>query len=314
MLAGVFARGASLRTRLAGLKEAARNRSAHLFTALGLTLLLLAWMGGVAVLNHPDLPYVLPLIALFMAALAGIFLLLGGVGWAFVQLIRLVVLWRAKEELHEGMTRVQIAGALSAVVFLGVPEFAHAFVWWHEHALSYIPGEEELLSRIAGFGAGNADTIGGLAIMAGMGCLIFWGLFRNFRDWLRRSGRLMRALLANRDWRFPGALALTIAATLVLLTRNDSDFIADLVAAQVIAVAIWVMLPVIVPSLVWIAVAAACLLPAMMISERFGGNRLLYLAIAFGWGGWLFSVLWPRMWPPVYWLGVLGFLGWLAQP
>jgi hypothetical protein len=150
--------------------------------------------------------------------------------------------------------------------------------------------------------------------MAGLWSWIFWGLFSNFRDWLRRTGLLMRTLLTNRDWRVPAALGLTITATLLLLKRNDTDLVADLLAAQVIAVAVWVMLPVIVPSLVWIAVAAACILPALAISERLGGNQLLYFAIMVGWGGWLLSVLWRRMWLPVYWLGVLGLLGWLAWP
>jgi hypothetical protein len=314
MATGLFSHGAGLRARFAGMKTRVGDRSAHLLAALGLTLLELAWMGAVAVLNHPDLPYLLPLIALVMAALAGMLLVLGGFGWATAQLIRLVVLWRAKEELHEGMTRAQIAGVLSAVVFLGVPEFAHAFVWWHENALRFIPGEEQLIERVAEFGRQNAQAIGGLAIMAGLWSWIFWGLFSNFRDWLRRTGLLMRTLLTNRDWRLPGALAVTITATLLLLKRNDTDLVADLLAAQVIAVAVWVMLPVIVPSLAWIAVAAACILPALAISERLGGNQLLYFAIMVGWGGWLLSVLWRRMWLPVYWLGVLGLLGWLAWP
>jgi hypothetical protein len=310
------------RTISARLLERARalagNPSANLFAAVALTLLTLLWRVALMVHTNPLLLLVLPGIAVVVTYIAALYLVLGGAGWLIAQLIRLIIRWRAHEELREGMTKVQTFWVVAGVIFLGVPELTHAIEWWHEHLLSHLPGEEAALDYIETFYKANAETINGLAIFSAIAALLLWKFFSNFRVWLRQSAQLMKSLLWHRDWRFPCALVVASIATGALAVRYNSDPLAVVLALEVIVLFVWMLLPLIIPNLGWIVFTIAWLGPSMLVASRFSfSSNLIYFGIAIAWGAWLFSMFVPRVWHPVwrgvYWLGVLGFLGYLAR-
>jgi hypothetical protein len=290
-----------------------RRRSSHLYAALGLTLLSLLSRGGL------ELPVGLSLLALLFAGAAGIFIVLGGIGWAMAQLVRLLVLWRAKEEIREGMTPVQMTGVIAVVIALGVPEFAHAIVWWHEHALVYIPGEEETVDEIGAFIIHYAEPIILMTIVAGSASLLFWSTYQHMPERLRRTAVILRTMLTHRDWRVPGILLVTIVATVLFLRRDPSRVLYDLLAIQIIASAIWVMLPLIIPNLYWLAGLPASFLTANVVRDQLvvagwlgDQNSFPNFWIAILWAAWLFSVLLREMSRTIYWIGVLAVVLWLA--
>ena len=303
--------------RLLGkLKTLTGEPIAHLFAAVALTLAAVLWRATVAVRADPEFLIILPFLAILFASLAGILLCLGGAGWLVAQLLRLIIVWRAHDELREGMTRIQVVSVLAGVIFLGVPELTHAITWWQEHGLRLIPGEEAALDHIYEFYETHAETVNGLVVIAVLGCVVFWQLFTDFRTWLRRSADLIRGLLSHRDWRFPILLVIAMLGTGVLAARSDNELFIQLLSAESICLVVWLLLPIIVPNLVWLIGAAAIAGPSIIVADRLGGNgKLAYFTAFIVWGAWLFSivVVKRKMWGAVYWLGVIGFLAYLVD-
>jgi hypothetical protein len=299
--------------RLGRLKAIAGDRTANLTAAVALTLTALLWLAASTLYADPSWLVVLPVAAVALTALAAASLVLGGIGFLVAQLIRAVLLWRAHEELREGADGFKMIWVIAVVIFLGVPEFAHAITWWHEHALRFLPGEEEALDQISSFYDRNQETILGLAIIGAMGCSTFWGLFRNFRVWLRQRGEVTRKLFADRNWKIPAALAIATVLTIIFLLAYPRDPLGELLSVEIIALIGWVFLPIVLPNLGWILLGAACAVPAIVVNNRLDGPEAAWLGALILWSAWLFSIEARWMWRGVYWLGVIGCLAYLVR-
>jgi hypothetical protein len=295
--------GAALRTR-------ARDPAMNVAAATVLSLAAIAWRLFLAFRDDPAKLYVLPFVAFALALFAGMFLTIGGIGWLAAQAIKLIIRWRAREDLREGMTRTQAAWVIAGVIFLGLPELTHAVGWWQENALAYLPGEEAALDRIGEIFKSHRDSFLGFALMSAMAASLFWKFFSDFRIWLQRSAAVMRTLLIHRDWRAPVFLVLAFAVSVALDVHSPGEVVDALLSIEAILLILWLLLPLIIPNLVWIVLAVACAAPGIVLKERIGAKSdLIFLAIMAAWSAWLFSILaTSRMWRGPYWLGVMSFL------
>ena len=311
--------------------EFAANRTANRTAAAAVTLVVVLWRLALVLRDAPKagftstpdmLAFMLTMVVLIPAVLVILFsfyLFFGGVGWLVAQLTQLVIRWRAEGELREGMTKIQIASVITGVIFLGVPELFHATTWWHEHALRFVPGEEAVLDGMVKYYEAHADTIHGMMFFSALAFWPFRGVAKNFRLYLRESIQIMKDFVVQRGWRFPSTLVVVIAVTATLLFQYEKgsfnpvydSLLGVLLELQVIALVLWVFLPIIIPNLAWIILGAALLVPSFMLDNRLGHGA--YFGVAIVWGAWLTSITWwPRMWRSIYWVGVLGFLGYLA--
>jgi hypothetical protein len=299
--------GAALRVR-------ARDPGMNVAAATVLTLAAIAWRLFLAFRDDPAKLYVLPFVAFALALFAGMFLTLGGIGWLAAQAIKLIIRWRAHEELREGMTRTQAGWVIAGVIFLGLPELTHAVGWWQENALAYLPGEEAALDRIGELFKSHRESFLGFALMSAMAASVFWKFFSDFRIWLQRSVVVMRTLLMHRDWRVPLVLVLAFAVSVAFDVHAPGNVVEGLISIEAILLILWLLLPLIIPNLVWIVLAVACAAPGMVLKERLGAKSdIVFLVTMVVWSAWLFSILaTTRMWRGPYWLGVLGFLALLV--
>jgi hypothetical protein len=298
-----------------------RSTSPDFAVAVALTLMTLLGAGIRQLWIAPDLLIFIPGFALLLAALSAMLLFMGGIGWLLFQGIRLIGRWRAREELREGMTRTQVVGVWVVVIFFFIPEVAEAFRWWQEHVWSHIPGEESTVDRIVTFCLTNQPAlVGGLTLVA-LGCFFFWKVYEQFRERLRRSVALTRGLLEHRVWRFPAFLMATVSVITAWYRIDGSPRIGHLLALTVpvvfVCLLLWVALPLIVSNRRILTLSFACIVPAVVFNERLGGKSLVvFVLVLVVWSGWLFSIVWAsrrNLWRPVYWVGVLGSLGYLVS-
>lgn len=282
---------------------------------LGASLLTLAAV-VIRAARFPDIGMVvtlLPAIALVMAALAALVLVLGGVGWLGARLVQVLVRWRAHEELHEGMSKTQMAWVVVGVVFLGLPEFAHAMAWWQDAVLQDVPGEKALVDAIVERCREHSKEILSVTFVCALWCAVLWNVFKDIRTWVRKIAKLARDLLTGRKWIAPILLALTLAATFPAAVHWNSDRLFFLSSVELIALTIWFLAPVILPNLIWILIMAAWAMPPLMVAG-FKGRDHMFLGLLVIWGVWLFSILVNRpIWRIPYWLGVFGFLVYLVH-
>jgi len=292
----------------------------ELGAAIGFTLVAVLWRVELAASADPLAVVALPFMAVGLAIGVGMVLFMGAAGYLVLQLIRLIVLWRARDEFRQGMSNIQVVWIVAGLFFLGIPELADKISWWQEHGLGLIPGEKVVLHQIATYCKANFDSIAGCVVLAGIGCLLFWKLFKDFRGWLRQLAVLMKGLLENRNWRFAVFFVVTMIGTGLTLAMSQSDrfeaLLEQLLSIEFIFLMAWVFLPILAPNLYWLIPAAACMGPSLIVNKRLGGDSFLgYILVLFVWGAWLFSILVVRnkFWRPVYWLGVLGFLTYLVR-
>jgi hypothetical protein len=92
---------------LGKLRVFASDRSPNLKAAVALTLAAVLWRAAIALRPYPYFLHIVSGVALLLAYIAALLLVLGGVGWLAIRLIRLVVQWRVQGEVRERMTGTQ---------------------------------------------------------------------------------------------------------------------------------------------------------------------------------------------------------------
>lgn len=323
---------------LVHLKENVGDFALDLLVAIPLTLVAILWRGAMIIRTNYGGMHLLDdfsllrfllyvLITGFVGAVS--ILIAGGAIWLVVQIIKVIAQWRAGEELREGLTTTQTTWIWVGVIFLGLPEFSHAISWWLEmleHLIHYVPGGEEEINRVNSYYHALTEKISeyleALIILGSVAVLLTWNIFASFRLRVRLFIQLMKTLLINRDWRFPGLMVVLLVVTCTL-ARNDTNLLfndwhdpwVDLLTVEIILLLIWVPLPIIKGMCLYIAFMTAALFPGYMIGFDSGSEQWAY-TITFAtnliWGCWLFSIVASFMRRSVYWIGVLGFLAYFV--
>lgn len=313
--------------------------AAQLAVAVMLTLAAVGVRLAVALRAEPGLAF-MPIVVAIGAALL---FFLGGALWLIVRLVQFWVESRVRAEAHRPVSRAERIWVVAVVLFLSVPELVEAVRFWHEHLLRHLPGEEAAIERFRHWYVVNHDAIVGVTIIAAIGCMVFWKLFRNFRRRLRAAVKLIGQLFVGRHWSFPGFIAVCMAATMIALLRFGGIGFGVTLSVEFLVLVVWLFLPAIVPNLIWLLPALACIGPALIVSARVkSGGPAPYVAILVAWAMWLFSIVvapggdsaavygasangptarargqivsaraW-RIWRIPYWLGVLAFVAYLV--
>jgi hypothetical protein len=103
----------------------------QLAAAIALSVAATGWVIVVRLHADPTMLIWLPVVALLLGFLGSIFVIVGAIGWVALQVLRLILLWRAHEEKPGNLTTTQTIWVFAVVIFLGVPEFWEATAWWH---------------------------------------------------------------------------------------------------------------------------------------------------------------------------------------
>jgi hypothetical protein len=295
-----------------------KQPDAQLPAAIALSLVATAWVIGAKLYAEPELLISLPVAAIALGAFVGILLAIGGIGWIVLQMLRLILLWRAHEEEPGELTKTQWVWVSAVVIFLGIPEFWHAFAWWQEHALEKIYGERELVDQVKGLLDRNLRSILGFAFAAFVLGMIFSKVYKTFGERSRRALTLLRNLLDHRDWRLPIVVfVMMVAVGGVCLTYPDHlEGWFEVISVGFIASVIWLILPILRPNLVWLVFGAACMGPGAIVTGHLIHNPgISQMLASVAWGAWLCSIdfVHRRYWRFIYWPGVAALLGYVVS-
>jgi hypothetical protein len=288
------------------------------FDSIGAMVIMLAALGWELIkvlVIHPDIFIFAPFAAigllLVLAALFGI----GAVGWLIVQLVAVFVRWRVGEEAPSTRAWPAVVLGIAGLFFLGIPEVAEKLAWWQENLFRYLPQEPETLKACHKLIHSQRQFIYGLMILAASGCLVFWPVFRRFREKLRDALTLFKNLTNRRNWVVPAVLAVLIPATIAFIGYRPLDPVFTVLFIELAALVLWLFAPLIRAYFFFILVAIAWCVPALIVDERTGTKGLLwYVLFALFWGGWLVSSTFLRAlwWRIVFWAGTLVFVGYIA--
>ena len=280
-------------------------------------LVALSWELGKVFIGDPETFVIWPMAAAFLLVVGAMFFGVGAVVWLIVVLAVSLVRGRLGDEVKPGKTWSAIVLALGSLVFLGVPEFFEKLAWWQGHVFSRIPKEPAMLEACGTYFS-DPNTIYGLVLIAGLGCLLFLYVRRTFPEKLQRAGNIFKGLVTGRKWRAPAVLAAAIALTAAALAvYHPPNWLPAIIFFELAALLIWLFLPLLRQYLFQILLPVAWLVPAFIVNERIRGKTppLFWLPLlALIWGAWLFSPMFLRAWPwrIVFWAGTLALAGYIV--
>ena len=303
--------------RLPGLiRSTFSDPKVEIFGAALVILTALVWELIKALITHPDIFVFAPIAAICVLLLLTVLFVMGALGWFIYLLTVAFVRWRIAEETKSKGAWPAIVLAVAGLVIVGIPEISEKLAWWQENVFRYLPHETEILKNCHRFIHSERYLIYGLMFITAWGCLIFWSVFRSFREKVRDALAFFKNLTTGRSWRWQAAvLAGLTLATVAFTVYSPSNATFAVLFFELTAFLLWFFAPVIRANFRTIVTLAAWLVPAFMADERTetkGSNwGPLYLIL---WGVWLFSPMLLRVlwWRVVFWVGVLAFASYIA--
>lgn len=280
-----------------------------LAATLLITLLVIVRLIHEIVLN-PTLVY-LPFFVLIGLIVAGLFLILGGLGWLFLRILPALIRLLIQAKPDQKLTVLDMAYGTVLAIFLGVPSISDAVLWWHEHLFKRITGEEATvtwaLSTVSGWVTDYGQGALGILILIAFATFLSWKVYQQFETSRAITIHVTSLMFLRRRWLFPVALICALGLTLVAWDQSGKDSWGVAASAEMLVLLLWLISP-LLRVYWWLVLFFVAVLGPVFIIDAHLSGRLTGAFVMLFWLFWLVSIFadaW-RYWFIPYWLAVGG--------
>jgi hypothetical protein len=232
-----------------------------------------------------------PILLLFLAAFL---FLLGLFGWSVLQVV-LIVLRLMDKKPEEASSKANVAFFLASIALFGIPEFAHAMEWWHEHLFHLIPHEEEAVAEIVRWvrelSKESWEAVLGWGVVAAGLTIYFVRKRERIKLVASKSMRQLAHLVTGPLWRVTAVLAVAAVSLVTVGGLLDSGPVLIIGAAAFLLLIGWLTLPFMIDFYALVAMTAFFTGPAFVLASPIR-------AVSHGWiptflAFFLILIAWP---------------------